>query len=108
MAGELYVCRKCKGADRLVERIERRLDAHEGSPPAVEQVEVHRVRCQDICKGPVAGIEVDGEMYWFKRLRDGVQAKAMAKLIRRAGRGPVPKKLRPHHLRHRDGRRVRR
>ena len=30
---------------------------------------VEDVGCQDICKGPVAGVEVGGRIEWFKRVR---------------------------------------
>src|SRR5688500_8003030 len=30
---------------------------------------VEDVGCQDICKGPVAGVEVGGRIEWFKRIR---------------------------------------
>ena len=30
---------------------------------------VHRVKCQDLCEGPVAGVEVQGRVEWFEGVR---------------------------------------
>jgi len=100
VAVDLYVCRKCKGSQALVAGIEARV--------ADAPVEIHLVRCQDICKGAVAGLAVDGQLTWFRRLRSPKAAKALAKLVRRDGRGPIPKRLGAHHDARRDGRPVRR
>ena len=45
---------------------------------------VTKVRCQDICKGPVAGVEVDGTVEWFRRVRKPKHRKALVKLARRS------------------------
>lgn len=34
------------------------------------QGEVVPVQCQKICKGPVVGLEVDGQIEWFSKLND--------------------------------------
>lgn len=100
MATSLYVCRKCKGSAELVEGVEARL----GDRYPDAEVAVELVKCQDICKGAVAGLAVDGTPTWFRRLRGAKAARALAKLAARAGAGPVPKRLVPHHVPRRDGR----
>ena len=104
---EISICRKCKGADALADRISERSRqlAEQGRPVPVL---VQRVKCQDICKGPVAGVEVDGTTRWFKKLRKAKSARALVKVARRDGTGPIPKRLRGHHVASRDGRRPRR
>lgn len=104
MPTELSICRKCKGAGRLTADVEKRL-AERG---ALGDVVVTQVRCQDICKGAVAGVEVAGTQVWFRRLRGGKDARSLAKLAVRAESGPVPKRLVPHRAVRRDGRPVRR
>lgn len=89
----VYVCRKCKARRPLFDRL-----------AAQEGVRVEQVRCQDICKGAVAGIEVDGTMTWFRRLKGKKDGKALAKLARRAGCGPIPKRLGDHVVVRRLGR----
>ena len=32
---------------------------------------VQRVKCQDLCEGPVAGVEVGGRVEWFEKIRRG-------------------------------------
>jgi len=101
---DLYVCRKCKGSKALVAGIERCL-ADRGQ---ADEVRVDLVKCQDICKGAVAGLAVDGTAVWFRRLRSPKAAKALAKLAARGGEGPVPDRLEAHHAPRRDGRQVKR
>lgn len=89
----VFACRKCKKFRSLVRDLE-----------ALDQVEVQEVRCQDICKGAVAGVEVEGSITWFRRIRGPKDRAAMAKLVGRGGRGPVPKRLRDHVVARRQGR----
>lgn len=103
MAIDLYVCRKCKGASKLARQVGTRLEGRPGG----DEVAVHLVRCQDICSGAVAGLEVDGRPVWFRRLRGKGDAKALARLARRGGAGPVPDRLAAHRVARRDGRPVR-
>jgi hypothetical protein len=39
------------------------------------------VRCQGVCKGPVVGIERDGEIRWYTKVR-GEHRRALARLVR--------------------------
>jgi hypothetical protein len=57
MSAVVVVCRKCEDHDCLARYLRRKTDAR-----------VDEVRCQKICHGPVAGIEVDGRMEWFERV----------------------------------------
>jgi hypothetical protein len=91
VVADVVVCRKCKGRADLVEVLCER------------DVDVRLVRCQDVCKGAVAGVEVDGRMVWFKRVRGRRTRKALAKLARR-GSGPIPDRLAPLHVRKLDSR----
>ncbi len=92
----VFVCRKCKGSAELVEALRERTDA-----------DLRLVRCQDICKGAVVGLDVAGTTTWFKRIRSPKARKGVAKLVGRADTGPIPKRLAAHHVAKRDGRRVR-
>jgi hypothetical protein len=65
-------CRKAKGYDKLRDVLD-------------EVGDVREVRCQKVCKGPVAGARVHGHLEWFGKLRKGSQRKALAKLVRRGG-----------------------
>jgi hypothetical protein len=59
------------------------------------------VPCQDICKGPVAGVEVGGRVEWFKRLRKGRHRRAIVAL---AQGGPgVPEALQDRWVPKRGG-----
>jgi hypothetical protein len=102
----VLVCRACSGADRLVADLGERAGGDRAGPGGPVCIEL--VRCQDICKGPVVGLEVDGDLRWFRRLRGKKARRSLAKLVRRAGRGPVPERLRPLRVAERDGRPVRR
>lgn len=89
----VHVCRKCKAHRPLVERLERE-----------DGVVVELVRCQDVCKGAVALLEVDGTWTTFRRIRSGKQRKALAKLARRGAVGPVPARLEELVVTRRTGR----
>ena len=49
-----------------------------------------RVPCQKVCKGPVAGTEINGRLQWFKALKS---AKHVRALLKAAATGKAPKKL---------------
>jgi hypothetical protein len=63
---------------------------------------VRRVKCQDLCSGPVAGVVVDGEVEWFEHLRRGKERSALVQLA--TGKvSKVPAELRSHWARKRSG-----
>lgn len=64
--------------------------------------EVETVRCQKVCTGPVVGLEVDGRLQWFARVRKPKTRKALRRLLR-AG-GPVPDRLAGRRVAKRAGR----
>ena len=63
---------------------------------------VEEVDCQDICKGPVAGVEVGGRVEWFKRVRKHRHQAALADLAR-DGTTEVPAVLRDRWVPKRGG-----
>jgi hypothetical protein len=63
---------------------------------------VRRVKCQDLCEGPVAGVEVDGRVEWFEVIRKPRQREAVMALAV----GPstkVPAELRDRWAKKRSG-----
>jgi hypothetical protein len=58
------------------------------------------VRCQKVCKGPVVGLEVDGTMQWFGKVRGKAARNALAVLVQT---GDIPPELRPHRTKKRRG-----
>ncbi len=88
----MSVCRKCKEHECLA----RILSDRDG-------VAVEFVRCQKICHGPVAGLEVDGRMEWFEKV-DGVKSiAALVRMTRRQSDGRIPKPLRRRRVKKRAG-----
>ena len=67
----VYVCRgkDCSKEKAALAEVEAGL---------TEVAEVRRVKCQDICKGPVVGAEVGGRLEWFAKMR---KAKVLRRLI---------------------------
>jgi hypothetical protein len=97
MATDVWVCRKCKNADCLVDLV----DHHRG-------ITCHLVKCQKICHGPVVGVEVDGRMEWFERV-DGVkQIGGLLRVAHRPTRSVIPKALAKRRVKKRAGRPPRR
>lgn len=88
----VYVCR---GSDCRSRKRRRRalLDALSG----VARVE--ETRCQKVCKGVVAGVEVGGTLHWFERVDGRGERKALVRLLggdelpRRLGRRSVKDRL---------------
>lgn len=66
------------------------------------EADLRTVTCQKICEGPVAGVEVDGRLEWFQRLRGAKSRRALLRLAR-AG-GPLPGRLRKRRVAKRSGR----
>lgn len=58
------------------------------------------VACQGVCKGPVVGLERDGEIRWYSSVR-GDRRRALARLLRT---GTGRKALRSAEVRKRRGR----
>lgn len=78
------------------------VDAHRALRATLDEVGCVRVvRCQKICVGPVAGVEVEGRLQWFKRLRGPKSRRA---LVRLAAGGPLPGRLRKRRVGKRAGR----
>ena len=44
-------------------------------------VEITRVGCQKICRGPVIGIRVDDELQWFERMSSKKALQALVALV---------------------------
>ncbi len=44
-------------------------------------VEVTRVGCQKVCRGPVVGVAVAGEWQWFERMDSKKALRALAELV---------------------------
>lgn len=84
-------CRKADGHRAL----RAGLDGADGA-------DVGTVGCQKICKGPVAGLEVEGRLEWFKRLRGAKSQRALLRLVGRGG--PVPRRLGQRRVAKRSGR----
>lgn len=80
----------------------RKADGHRALRVVLDEVDVRPVSCQKICKGPVAGVEVDGRLEWFKRLRGPKSQRALLRLVRRGG--PLPGRLRKRRVPKRSGR----
>ncbi len=52
---------------------------------------VKKVKCVDVCDGPVVGVRLPGETVWFERMRSAKVRSAVTALI--ANTAKVPKKL---------------
>ena len=61
-------------------------------------VEICAVKCQKICKGPVIGVEVQGRLVWFSKLKDTKLQKQFMHLIQT---GELKKRLRSRISLHR-------
>ena len=46
-----------------------------------EHGQVIQVKCQKICKGPVVGVEVNGSIEWFKKLRSQKAQNQLVELL---------------------------
>jgi hypothetical protein len=63
---------------------------------------VKRVKCQDLCGGPVAGVEIDGRVEWFEKVRKPRQRQAVVALAT-GSISKVPVELRSSWARKRGG-----
>jgi hypothetical protein len=91
MSARVAVCRKCKDHDCLEDFLRRKTGAH-----------VYQVRCQKICKGPVAGIEINGRMEWFERVGTAKAMVALRRVIN--GKTKLRRSLHNRRLKKRSGR----
>lgn len=58
------------------------------------------VKCQDICKGPVVGVQVDGRWEWFRRMDTPKALDALEKLL---DQGKVTERLADRRVKKRRG-----
>ena len=65
-----------------------------------EQGTVCAVRCQKICKGPVVGIEVNGRLEWFTKLKKKTLHRQFLALTQS---GTVPERLKTRLSKKRQG-----
>ena len=88
----VLVCRSCKGSGKLKKFLSKRGAAS-----------VEGIGCQKVCKGPVAGLVVNGRMEWFARLDERKRWKALARLLRADRRRELPTALEKCWLPKRSG-----
>ena len=93
MAPTVYVCKKCDGHKRVEKFLRSETNAS-----------LKFVGCQDVCKDPVAGLDVNGRLEWFTQLDDSKRLGALARLIADRGRGGLPAALEKARSRSRSGR----
>ncbi len=93
---ELLLCTGSHCRKRLARepRVERTLDAL--------PVEVVRVGCQKVCRGPVVGVSLDGEWQWFERMDSKKALRALGELV---AHGELAKPLRRRRNARRAGKR---
>ena len=76
-------CRRAKGFDELRDSLE-------------VLTTVKKVKCVDVCDGPVVGVRLPGRTVWFERMRsENVRSAVFALLTNTA---KIPKKLREHRI----------
>jgi hypothetical protein len=89
----VFVCRKCRGANRTIEVLEAETDAR-----------VKVVGCQKICHDHVVGVRRDGELVWFEEVDSPPRRRALVRFVTAVGPAAVPKRLRRLIVRKRAGR----
>lgn len=92
----VMVCRKCEGSDKVVDYLEKKTRA-----------KVTTVRCQKVCKGPVAALVVRGRMEYFGKLKKTKRLQALGRLANVGSPKKVPKPLKKVQSKECSGRRVR-
>ena len=80
-------CRKATGWTDLVDEAATTRRAHE-------------VPCQDVCKGPVVGYAIDGDVRWFAKVTSAKRRKLISTMV---ATGHVPDGLRDREARKRRG-----
>jgi (2Fe-2S) ferredoxin len=76
-------CRKAKGFEEL-------RDSLEGL------TKVKKVKCLDVCNGPVIGVRLPGKTVWFERMRSEKVRTAVVALLSNSAK--LSKKLREHRV----------
>lgn len=82
----IHVCRGSDCRKDRSKRLDRALDRLDA--------ELVEVRCQKLCDGPVVGLEVDGRLEWFERVRGAKAVDALVALVLEGRLGDVLKKRR--------------
>lgn len=88
----VMVCRKCEGHEEVIDFLRSRTPAS-----------VRTVRCQKVCKSPVAGLSIGGRMEWFGKLGSPKSLKALAWVAGSGTPGKLPKPLRNRRSKKRSG-----
>jgi hypothetical protein len=70
----LFVCQG-KDCRKKADRLCALKDSLQG------QGEIISVQCQKICKGPVAGLEINGQIEWFSKLNDEKSLRQLGLLL---------------------------
>ena len=89
----VYVCTgsDCRKHKKAFRELQKDLSEH---------ATVCEVKCQKVCSGPVVGVEVAGQLEWFKKLRESSARRELYQLLRS---GVVSKKLKAHVVKARRG-----
>jgi len=80
-------CRKHSDSEKLGELLDE------------EGVSWSRVRCQKVCKAPVVGVETDGTVEWFAKVRGKEGRRRLRKLLQ----GKKAKGLKGNRVQKRSG-----
>ena len=83
MSTSVYVCRKCDGGRRLIERLD-----------GDDDLSVRPVGCQKICSHRVVGVRAGGTVTWFGKIDSKPRRKALGRFIAAAPAVAVPEPLR--------------
>lgn len=78
----------------------KRKKRHQALLDRLRPHDVRLVKCQDICKGPVVGVEIEGRWEWFRRMDTTKALDALDKLL---SQGRVSKRLADHRVKKRRG-----
>lgn len=89
----VFVCRKCRGADRTIDLLEDETDAR-----------VRTVGCQKICHDHVVGVRRDGDLTWFEEVDSAPRRRALVRFVTAVGPASIPKRLRRLVVAKRSGR----
>jgi hypothetical protein len=98
MGETVVVCKKCKNHDCVVDFLKEHTNA-----------KVKLVKCQKICSGSVAGLEVAGRMEWFEHVNKPKPLVALSRILgskkrRPSSRRDLPKVLQKRRVSKHAGR----